>query len=202
MNEAVKNGRLDSTLSPEPLLERFVKGAAASLLVLGSLGIAVQTALSLSPRRAMSTVAVEGEDLRVVEQSRPFGFFKQSTANFGAERWTKATHMFAETGAVGDAITFALPAVAAGRYELFVTLTKSRDFGVVQFQVNGEAPGPLVDLWSGPSGGIERTAPLSLGTVALNGRSDRVRVSVRGRNPANLKPYYQFGIDTLWLERK
>jgi hypothetical protein len=184
-------------------LDPLVQAAVALFLLTGSAGI-IWRAAWLTRGSAARPIGgiVEAEDLTVLGQSRPFGFFPQTTSGFGSQAWTKGGHMFAEAGKAGDWIELRLPKVGAGRYEIYATLTRSRDFGIVQFSVNGSPAGKPIDLWSGPHGGIERTGPLSLGTFALKDEPGRLKLEVVGHHPENRAPFYQFGIDGIWMEKK
>jgi hypothetical protein len=139
---------------------------------------------------------LEAEDLRVVGASRPFPFWLQPTEAFPDGRWSKNGHMFASSTQPGDWIELELPPVAPGPHRLELFLTKAGDYGIVAVSVNGERIGEPLDLSSYT---IHTTGPLAVGSVALRGRQDVLRLEVVGASPRALPPHYQFGIDGVRL---
>ena len=83
-----------------------------------------------------------------------------------------------------------------GRYEVNVGLTKARDYGVVQFWLDGKKAGEPIDLYNPdviPSG------PIALGDFELGQGRHALTVEIVGTNPKAHKSY-MFGIDRLQLK--
>jgi len=81
-----------------------------------------------------------------------------------------------------------------GKFKLVVAMTKARDYGIVQFHINGEKIGEPIDLYNSdviPTGAIE------LGTVDLKAGRHAVEVEILGKNEQSAGTYV--GIDTLTL---
>jgi len=135
---------------------------------------------------------VEAEELRLVGTSRPFPFWLQPTEAFQDGRWSKNGHMFASGTQPGDWVELELPPLAPGRHRLELFLTKAGDYGIVAVSVNGARVGGPIDL---SSYAIHTTGPLDVGSVALRGQQDVLRLEVVGASPRAAPPHYQFGID-------
>ena len=142
---------------------------------------------------------VDAEDLRVVASSRPFGFWLQGTAAFPDGRWSKDGHMFASETQPGDWLELELPAVGAGGHLLELSLTRAGDYGIVAVSVNGTQVGEPIDLsWYT----VQPSGPIGLGSVALRGQQDVLRIEVVGKHPENSAPHAQFGLDGLRLTKR
>ena len=90
----------------------------------------------------------------------------------------------------------AMPATAAGKYEVVVNLTKASDYGIVQFSVDDGKAGEPIDLFND---GVVPTGPTSLGTFDLSAGQHTLTVEIVGANP-QAKKAYMFGIDRIELK--
>jgi hypothetical protein len=82
-----------------------------------------------------------------------------------------------------------------GSYKLVGELTKARDYGIIQFRVNGVKVGEPVDLYN-PE--VIPTGAMEIGTVNLKAGKQTVEVEITGKNE-KADPAYMVGIDRLWL---
>ncbi|MGB7345129.1 MAG: PVC-type heme-binding CxxCH protein, partial [Pirellulaceae bacterium] len=108
--------------------------------------------------------AMEGESLSVAKltggSARP-----QAMRGFKAGRWSGNSHLWWTGGKARDRLSLTIPVRKAGRYEVFVAMTKARDYGIVNFTINdSQSPGEF-DLFNGPD--VISTEPISLGTFEL-----------------------------------
>jgi len=76
---------------------------------------------------------------------------------------------------------------------LAVTLTKARDYGIVQLYVDGNKAGEPIDLYN-PE--VISTGPIGLGTWELEKGEHCLEVEIVGANPKAIKAY-MFGLDQI-----
>lgn len=150
------------------------------------------------PAAYVNPALIEAEVLAVPGRSGDIEMFTQSTEDFVSGRWSRDGHLFLRTRKAGDWVDFLLPVETAGRYRVIAYLTRSYDYGNVEFSINGRATGEKISLWS-PDGQVFPTGPLSLGTFELTPEKNRLRVTVVGSDPASAPPHYQFAIDGIKL---
>lgn len=139
---------------------------------------------------------VQLEDLETLAASREFPTWVQPTEDFAGGRWSNNGHLFGFETERGDWLDWRLPEREPGRYRLELWATRSNDYGVVAFTVNGKQAGRPVDLWSSQ---VVPTGPIDLGVVELSGSGDVLRLQVIGTNPASQAPHFHFGVDGLLL---
>ena len=94
--------------------------------------------------------------------------------HFGPGKWKNDEQLWWTGAKPGDKLDLALPVEPAGKYEVSVSLTKARDYGIVQFSLDGKKAGEPIDLYNA---GVVPTGPISLGT-----RPDRGRAQADGRD--------------------
>jgi len=95
----------------------------------------------------------------------------------------------------GAKLELILDAEKEGTYKLVAALTKARDYGIVQFHVNGTKVGDPIDLYN-PD--VIPTGTVEIGTVNLKAGKHVVLVEILGKNDA-AAPSYMVGIDRLML---
>ncbi|WP_372721823.1 DUF2961 domain-containing protein, partial [Novipirellula sp.] len=108
--------------------------------------------------------------------------------------WNQGTHQLFKGALLGDAVELSIPAASDGAEKLTLYATKSRDFGILRFSVNGKPAGVEVDLYAAkpiPTGGIE------LGDFEPVDSAYVVRVDVVGKNPQSQGTF--FGLDCITL---
>lgn len=129
-----------------------------------------------------STIIFEGRNvypaelLEVLDRNRAFTFVKQDTQPFGVGAWPANSQMLMNNNRAGDWVDLGIPLVAPGKYEVFLYLTKSYDYGVAQFEVNAKPSVLEINLNSG--GPIVPTGAVSIGIFELNGNGDKLRIKV------------------------
>jgi hypothetical protein len=142
--------------------------------------------------------ALEGEKLRIAKKSSDFDVDPQDMTAFGDGNWSGASHLWGRPGKAGEWVDLELPVAAAGRYNVVVYLTKARDYGIVQFDVNGKQLGPKVDSFHANS--VVATGAIELGTVELQKGAATLRVQVVGTNPKSDGLRYMWGLDCVVLK--
>ncbi len=137
---------------------------------------------------------IEGESLKAIGKvagnARP-----QGMQNFSGGKWSGGTHLWWTGAKVGDKLSLAVPVDEPGEYEVFVGLTKARDYGMVSMTVNGAGSGVPVDLYD-PE--VVTTGPISLGTHSLSKGDNRLVIEITGANSKAVKAY-MFGLDYVYL---
>ncbi len=78
----------------------------------------------------------------------------------------------------------------SGAQELRVVLTKARDYGKVQFTLDGKELGEPLDLYNET---VVRTKPITLGTVDIPAGDHVLGVKILGKNEKSVD--YMFGLD-------
>lgn len=141
---------------------------------------------------------LEAEALTVRAKSPNVFIQKQETKGF-AGRWTQDSHLFGMTYMTGDWVEWFLPKTP-GQFELSVYMTKSNDYGIVQFSVNGQKIGPEIDLWN--ANAVVPTGKILLGEIAIGEFVPILKMEVIGKNSSNTSPHVYFGIDGILLEKK
>lgn len=136
----------------------------------------------------------EGEDLELIKKSADTRV--QRIARVGGGTWSGGAQFWWRDGKPGDEVVFAIPVSNAGEYSLSVRLTKARDYGIVQFSLNGEKLGEPVDLYS-PD--VVLTDELTLAEkLDLEAGRHELGVRLAGANPKAL-PRHMFGLDYVLL---
>ena len=142
--------------------------------------------------------ALEGEKLRIAKKSSDFDIDPQDMTAFGDGNWSGASHLWGRPGKAGEWVDLELPVKATGRYGVVVYLTKARDYGIVQFDVNGKPLGEKVDCYH--ANGVVATGAIDLGTVELQKGTATLRVQVVGTNPKSDGLRYMWGLDCVVLK--
>ncbi|MGJ8654512.1 MAG: glycoside hydrolase family 172 protein [Opitutaceae bacterium] len=139
--------------------------------------------------------AVEITPELVTSKSNGIVIKPQDLAKFKIKgAWNQGTQLLFKEARVGDAIEVRIPASSPVAESLTLHATKSNDFGVVRFSVNGMRAGPQVDLYAEkpmPSGEIK------LGSFDPIDSAYLLRVEVVGQNSKSKGTF--FGLDCVTL---
>lgn len=146
------------------------------------------------------TGAVECEDLRVIGQSADLKVGKQDMRSFKRGAWSGESHLWVQGRQPGDFVELEVPATGtAKRFKVTLYPTKSWDYGVVRFTVNGQKAGKDTDLFSGGQGRCAPGAPVDLGVFAPRDGKLTLRAEVVGANPGALGSKSYLGLDCVVL---
>ena len=119
----------------------------------------------------------------------------QPLSHFGGDKWLNDDHLWWTGAKPGDRLVLALNVKKAGRQEVCVVLTKARDYGIVQFILDGKKVGDAIDLYN-PQ--VVPTEPISFGVHDLSEGEHQLGVEIVGANDKAV-PSYMFGIDQVML---
>lgn len=138
--------------------------------------------------------AVEFESMEVIVKPQGVKHKLQSLESYKGS-WSKQSHLLFKGTGKGDVIEFKIGAENPVAKKLTLHATKSYDFGVLRFSVNGERAGEDVDLYS--------AKPVDSGSIEL-GAFDPVdgefvlRVEVVGKNEKSKGTL--FGLDCIAMK--
>jgi hypothetical protein len=139
--------------------------------------------------------AVEGETLQPASKTRG-QTGSQPMAAFKLGQWSGGSQLWWTGGKPGDKLVLEIPVEKAGRYEVFVTITKAKDYGIVKLAWDDGPATEPIDLYND---GVVNTPPISLGVRELTAGKHRLAVEIVGANPQAAKAY-MFGLDYVALE--
>jgi hypothetical protein len=122
----------------------------------------------------------------------------QGLEGFGKGKWDNDDQLWWTGAKPKDKLTVAFPVKQTGTYQVSVTLTKARDYGVVQLSIDGKKAGEPIDLYND---GVIPTGPIALGTFELAAGEHQLEVEIVGANEKAVKAY-MFGLDRVILEPK
>jgi hypothetical protein len=142
--------------------------------------------------------ALEGEKLKVLGRSSDYYLGPQDMIGVLDSRWSGDVQLFAQPSQVGSWADLELPVPEAGKYEVIVYLTKARDYGIVQFRLDGQQLGKPIDCFEPQK--VLHTGPLNLGTVELKKGPATLRVEVTGTNPRSEGLRTTWGLDCIVLK--
>lgn len=149
------------------------------------------------PERFKRPGAIEGETIEILATSPGVETERQETTGYGTGQWSGELHLWGRAREAGAWIDLKVPAPADGRYRVIAYGTKSWDYGIVNFAVNGRDTGVSVDCHSAE---VRPTGPIDLGVHEVTGGALTLRLTLTGTNPASRPPHYYFGFDCVVLE--
>jgi hypothetical protein len=144
--------------------------------------------------------ALEAEDLKVLASSEGMPLGAQDMTGFARDKWSGNAHLWAQGRRPGDFVELLVPAPGEAPCKLTLHATRSWDYGVLSFTVNGEEAGGDFDAFSGRQGLAEPTGPIALGTFQPRDGAFVLRVEVVGGNLASLGSKSFFAIDAIVVE--
>jgi putative heme-binding domain-containing protein len=148
----------------------------------------------LDPKTKKVAGALEGETLRVAKRTGG-DTSPQGMGGFPLGRWSGDAHLWWTGAKPGDKLTLEVPVEKAGRYELFVALTKAVDYGIVRLSWDDAQPSEPMDMFNKE---VVNSPPISLGTYQLQPGVHRLHVEITGARPEAVKAY-MVGLDYVSL---
>lgn len=143
------------------------------------------------------TGAIEGETMRIFGKSSAFEIGAQEMGNFTDGRWSGDSQLWVRPPKKGEWVDLELPVIVDGRYHLIVYLTKARDYGTIQFHLDGKPIGKPIDCFE--SDRVVSTGAIDLGEVELKKGQSTMRVEVVGTNEKSVGLRYMWGLDCVVL---
>jgi hypothetical protein len=151
--------------------------------------------------------AVECEAMRVhamtpglVLERQGMKAYTPADARSTRRGWSKDEHLWVKARGGDDVLELTIPAEGTRPVRVILHATKSWDYAVVQFSVNGTPAGGPFDLFSGASGRVEPSGPIDLGVHSPERGRLLLRAEVVGKNAASLDSVFYFGLDCVTLE--
>jgi hypothetical protein len=142
--------------------------------------------------------ALEGETLKVLGKSGDFEVGPQDMAPFADGQWSGDSHLWVRPPKQGEWVDLEVPVAADGKYRVVVYLTKARDYGIVQFSLDGRPLGKPIDCFNSPT--VVSTGPIDLGEVELKKGKATLRGEVVGTNAKSDGLRYMWGLDCVVLK--
>jgi hypothetical protein len=142
--------------------------------------------------------ALEGEKLKVLGKSGDFEVGPQDMGPFADGKWSGDSHLWVRPPRKGEWVDLELPVAADGKFHVIAYLTKARDYGVVQFSLDGKPLGKPIDCWNSPA--VVATGPIDLGEVELTKGPHTLRALVVGTNEKSNGLRYMWGLDCIVLK--
>ena len=145
--------------------------------------------------------AVECEAMQVVG-SGGGAVEPQDLTSFAHGRWSGDEHLWLKGERVGAYVELRVQ-VPVGTHSLALHATKSWDYGIVRFFINGNQVGRDTDLFSGGPGKVEPSGPIDLGSVEIREGAEPsvvLRVEVVGKNEASGGTGCYVGLDAVVVE--
>lgn len=144
--------------------------------------------------------ALECEELEVVAASGGMPLGTQNLSGFARDKWSNNAQLWVQGRGPGDFVELRIPAETQRPYRLTLFATRSWDYGILRFTVNGEPAGQDLDTFSGGSGIVEPTGPVELGVFTPREGAFVLRVEVVGGHPDSLLTASFFGLDAVLVE--
>lgn len=141
----------------------------------------------------------EGESLKILQvdagQTRI-----QNMGEFGDGSWSGNEQLLWIKGRQGDSAEFEFHTAEGGVREVFVVLTKARDYGIVRISINGKELGEPIDCHDRT---VTTTGEVSLGNLELQPGKHTLRATLTGANDRSSNAVgvgkHLFGLDYLRL---
>ena len=141
--------------------------------------------------------AIECEAMDVVSQTH--GISVGAQGGYGPGMWSGDEQLWVQGKQPGDFVELRIPAEGDGPFRVELFATRSWDYGIVLFTINGTPTDLGVDLFNLDGHAVAATGPLDLGVHAAKDGGLVLRCEVVGGNPASLGSRAFFGLDCVRL---
>lgn len=159
----------------------------------------------VAPNTGQSATRFEAEDLPRSQpggQARPLG---PQGPCCGTVTWSKGHQLLLQGDAEGQSFTVTFDVTTEAAYQVAIGMTKARDYGQVEFALDGDAMGqPTADSATGSFDGYHPTvvnARTNLGIRRLTEGVHSFTVTLTGTNPDSVGARYFAGLDYLTITR-
>jgi hypothetical protein len=147
---------------------------------------------------------LECENLKVLAKSSGTEVLTQDMRAFARGKWSNEQHLWVQGKAKGDFVEIEIPTGNGPEglkpVQLTLYATRSWDYGILRFSVNGTVVGKDIDLFSGGQGKCLPSGPVDLGTVTPKDGRLILRAEVVGANEKSLATKSYFGLDCVVLK--
>jgi len=150
-----------------------------------------------SPVLYHTPMSLDIPGFKIVKRPTAGNIQRQTLTQFTREgrKWHDDDQLWWTGARPGAKLELILEVEKDGTYTLVGELTKARDYGIVQFRVNGKNVGGAIDLYNPdviPTGAVE------IGTIELKAGEHAVEIEILGKND-RADTAYMVGIDRLLL---
>lgn len=161
----------------------------------------IEAAYPLRPMPAIPGVihidgAIECETAPAIS-STPDLVLEQQTSGLIDGGWSGGKQLFVQAQHVGDFVELIIPSKSQIPVEVTLYATKSHDYGILRFSLNGKACNLDFDGYA-PS--AHSVGPVIIGTVLPRDGKIVLKVEVVGTNPESKGKRYYFGLDCVTLK--
>jgi hypothetical protein len=139
--------------------------------------------------------AIECETLPIAARSPALRIDTQD-GGLQEGQWSGGRQLFVQATRIGDFVELDIPATGDRPRKVTLYGTKSYDYGILRFSVNGNSAGSAFDAYHAVP---VASGPIELGRFEPQGGKIRVRVQVAGSNPRSKGAKYFFGLDAVKL---
>jgi hypothetical protein len=151
-------------------------------------------ALALFPAPSRLAGAVECEKMKVLGNNNGLKIERQENYPFAEGAWSSDAQLFVQARQTNDFVELLIAENVSGPKKLVLHGTKSYDYGILRFSVNGERAGKDFDGYA-PQPVL--SGPIELGVFQPREGRLVLRVEVIGANPSSRGPRYYFGLDAV-----
>jgi len=189
---------LSQSMMPEGLFEALPSGDVIDLVAYLQTESQVPMpgeAPAIDPATGKVPDALEGEALQVLSKkgnARP-----QAMGGFSQGKWSGQSQLWWTDAKPGDRLVLQLPVPQDGTYAVYLSMTKAKDYGIVQHHLDGTPLGPQFDLFNEQ---VNDTGPVLLGEVNLKQGNHELAVEIVGSNPKAVQAH-MYALDYIKLGR-
>jgi hypothetical protein len=160
---------------------------------------AVAPISSLADRAAFKIPgAIECEKMKVAATSPDLAVSTQPVSALASGQWSGGEQLFLRGKKQGDFVELEIPVKDAGPQKVALYGTRSWDYGILRFSINGKAAEKDYDAYGkDPAAG----GPVDLGVFEPKDGRMILRVEVVGANPASKGTQSYFGLDCVVLSK-
>ena len=152
--------------------------------------------LAVFPAVSRLRGAVECESMKVLAKNDGLKIGRQENYPFDEGAWSGDAQVFVQARHSGDFLELLLAEDVTGAKKITLHATKSHDYGILRFSVNGQ---PVEKTFDGYAPKPILSGPLELGTFQPKEGKFVLRIEVMGANPSSGGPKYYFGLDAVTL---
>ncbi len=145
--------------------------------------------------------AIECEAMSIIAKTDGRGADRQAMAGFARDTWSGDGQLWFRGQGPGDFVELRVPVPEPGRWKVTLHATRSWDYGIAQFAINGQPAGEPIDMFSGRHGLCVPTGPIDLGVVDATGEFLALRATIVGGNAEALGTRSFLGLDCVVLTR-
>ena len=149
-------------------------------------------------RRKKIAGAIECETMKVVAQSDGVKLSTQEVDALPEGSWSDGKQLFVQGRKAGDFVELQIPVAEKGPQKVTLYGTRSWDYGILRFSINGKPAGKDYDAWSKTA---VASGPIELGTFEPKDGAMVLRVEVVGANPESKGTKSYFGLDCVVLSK-